>query len=162
MGIRRGASLLSFGLVALLVVVSSNVNAESAEVVPDELVFEDSTNVQSDVLGFHSHAVPEGQIARLYKAYFGREPDETGLNYWLRANVQGHHLEEISDFFAQSEEFVSLYGSVSNDEFVTLLYRNVLNREPDESGLSYWRAVLNDGFTPVSYTHLTLPTILRV
>lgn len=112
---------------------------------PSSFVFEDSTDQASDVIGFHSHAVAEGQITRLYRAYFNRAPDETGLNYWLRTMKQGSHLQDISGFFAESQEFRVRYGSVSDDEFVALLYRNVLRRQPDTRGLNYWRQTLDDG-----------------
>ena len=121
--------------------------ADSDEVVPNQLVSRDTTDDVPDAIAFHSHEVTEAQITRLYNAYFGRTPDEAGLNYWLRAMVQGNNLEDVSGFFATSEEFGVRYGSVTDDEFVSLLYRNVLGREADMAGLDYWRNTLNKGVT---------------
>lgn len=112
-------------------------SAAASEQVPNEFVFSDSSEHASETIGFHSHAVAEGQITRLYQAYFNRSPDEAGLSYWLRTMTQGSHIEDISGFFANSQEFRLRYGSVSDDEFVALLYRNVLRRTPDDSGLRY-------------------------
>jgi hypothetical protein len=36
-------------------------------------------------------------------------------------------------------------GPLTNEGFVTQLYRDVLNREPDQGGLSAWTAMLNSG-----------------
>ena len=45
-----------------------------------------------------------------------------------------------------SAEFAQKYGAdVTNDKYTETLYRNVLQREPDAGGLSYWQGVLNSG-----------------
>jgi hypothetical protein len=43
-------------------------------------------------------------------------------------------LFEISQAFADSGEFKQTYGNLDCDGFVTLIYRNVLEREPDAGG----------------------------
>jgi uncharacterized protein (DUF1800 family) len=77
-------------------------------------------------------------VARLYLAYFDRAPDFSGLTYWTARFQGGTSLAEISEAFAQSGEFVQLYGPKTNAEFVQLIYRNVLERQPDPSGYAYW------------------------
>ncbi len=47
-----------------------------------------------------------------------------------------------------SAEFTSTYGNIntlSNTQFVTLLYNNVLDRAPDSGGLATWVNALNAG-----------------
>lgn len=40
-------------------------------------------------------------------------------------------------------EFIDTYGeNPTDEEFVTLLYQNVLQRDPDAAGLAYWVGVL--------------------
>ncbi|MBB25197.1 MAG: hypothetical protein CME02_06715 [Geminicoccus sp.] len=39
------------------------------------------------------------------------------------------------------------YGNVDNAGFVTLLYQDILDREPDTDGLNYWVGELNGGAT---------------
>lgn len=78
-------------------------------------------------------------VARLYEAYFLRDADVGGLNYWVPKYRSGELcLTEISDYFAQSNEFVSRYGALGNPEFVRLVYVNVLGREPDPEGYNFW------------------------
>ena len=84
-------------------------------------------------------------VARLYFAYFNRIPDYNGLMYWIDSYAQGTPLVTISDAFAGSAEFTSTYGSLSNSDFVTLVYQNVLGRGPDAGGLSYWTGLLDSG-----------------
>ena len=84
-------------------------------------------------------------VARLYYAYFNRIPDLPGLQYWLDQYRAGMSLNDISQAFAGSAEFIGTYGSLSNSQFVTLVYQNVLGRAPDSAGLAYWTAQLNGG-----------------
>jgi hypothetical protein len=85
-----------------------------------------------------------GPLVRLYKAYYKRWPDAGGYDYWIRKMKTGTSLTKVSDFFATSNEFKTKYGSVSNEEFVLLVYNNVLNRTPDPGGYNYWVKRLNE------------------
>ena len=40
---------------------------------------------------------------------------------------------------------MTTYGSLSNAQFVTLLYANVLGRAPDQGGLDFWVSSLQGG-----------------
>ena len=86
-------------------------------------------------------------VTRLYRAYFLRNPDHSGLTYWLNRRGEGRTLVSISQSFAKSSEFTRRYGSLTNSGFVDRVYRNVLGRAPDSGGLSYWTARLNDGMS---------------
>lgn len=77
-------------------------------------------------------------VARLYWAYFDRIPDTDGLLHWVQETGQGTTLGQISQFFAGSPEFGATYGSLSDADFVALVYRNVLDREPDAAGRAFW------------------------
>lgn len=77
-------------------------------------------------------------IRYLYRAAFGREPDAQGNRFWLDQLQGGRPIVQVSDEFSRSPEFVDLYGTPNNREFVDLLYRNVLDREPDAAGASFW------------------------
>jgi M6 family metalloprotease-like protein len=92
---------------------------------------------------FQSKLAP---IVRLYFAYFLRIPDYGGLTYWLNEAKGGRSLNSTSDFFAASSEFTTRYGSLTNDQFVTLVYSNVLSRAADAGGKAYWVGQLNGGF----------------
>ncbi|RJF99465.1 DUF4214 domain-containing protein [Noviherbaspirillum saxi] len=85
-----------------------------------------------------------GQAYRLYQAAFDRKPDTGGLATWMNYMDQGHSLTEVSTMFQQSTEFITKYGTnVSTAQFVTLLYKNVLHREPDSGGFAMWSNLLD-------------------
>ncbi len=52
-----------------------------------------------------------------------------------RCNRGASSLVDISDAFAGSPEFNLRYGALANPDFVTLVYKNVLDRAPDAGGL---------------------------
>ena len=76
-------------------------------------------------------------VTRLYFAYFLRIPDYAGLMFWINYS-KTHSLDEVSNAFAASSEFASRYGALTNSQYVTLVYQNVLGRNPDSAGLAYW------------------------
>lgn len=88
-----------------------------------------------------------GTIYRLYRAYFLREPDKAGYDYWWGVYRQGYHLANISNDFARSKEFQDRYGNVSNADFLHRVYLNVLGRGVDASGYAYWMDQMNRGMS---------------
>jgi hypothetical protein len=84
-------------------------------------------------------------VTRLYRAYFLRNPDHSGMQYWLARRGEGRTLVKISQQFAVSSEFTRRYGSLSNAAFVDRVYRNVLGRPGDPGGSAYWTAKLDRG-----------------
>lgn len=89
-----------------------------------------------------------GSAYRLYKAAFDRTPDESGLGYWMDVLDDGGSLQLAASGFIHSAEFQSLYGANPSDTlFLTKLYNNVLDRDPDQGGLNYWIGQLNGGMS---------------
>ncbi len=86
-----------------------------------------------------------GRVARLYDAIMGRLPDIGGMNTWRAALDAGTSLVDVTRGFTGSAEFATRYGNPNNTNFVTLLYRNTLEREPDAGGLAYWTGELARG-----------------
>lgn len=86
-----------------------------------------------------------GMAYRLYQAAFDRAPDTGGLGYWINALDQGAGLAPVAQAFINSAEFQVKFGSPGNDQYVTLLYQNVLHRGPDQAGLHFWVNNLNTG-----------------
>jgi len=79
-----------------------------------------------------------GSLTRLYQTSFGRTPDGNGLGFWLKQMDNGMALKTVAQFFIASKEFAALYGgSVSEEEFITNLYANVLHRAPDQAGFEW-------------------------
>ncbi|UWR21260.1 DUF4214 domain-containing protein [Sulfitobacter sp. S190] len=90
-------------------------------------------------------------IYRLYLATLGREPDAQGFGEWVARNqgevgfiIDAYTVGEIVPGFIEAPEFRALYGDTDDTEFVTLLYRNVLDRAPDPEGLDGWLMRMND------------------
>ncbi|MDX2465242.1 MAG: DUF4214 domain-containing protein, partial [Porticoccus sp.] len=85
-------------------------------------------------------------IARLYQTAFDRAPDQDGLNYWIdQWEVEHLSIGQIADGFYISSEFLATYGNLSDESYISQLYANVLDREPDESGYDYWIDRLDSG-----------------
>ena len=77
-------------------------------------------------------------IVKLYLGVLGRDPDFGGWSYWFNTLHAGLLPSAMLDFFLSSNEFVAKYGNLSNVDFVNLVYRSVLGRDPDPGGLQYY------------------------
>jgi hypothetical protein len=86
-----------------------------------------------------------GMNSRLYRAAFLRNPDTSGLDYWVRQRWAGRGPISIANHFTASTEFQNRYGSLDDLAFITLIYRNVFDREPDPGGRAYWTRKLASG-----------------
>jgi serralysin len=120
-------------------VASTDGNTSATMTSVERVIFDDST-VALDVDG------NAGQAYRLYQAAFDRTPDAVGLGFWINALDQGVSLRDVAAGFIGSEEFVRLYGAHPDDAtFVSLLYKNVLHRAPEQSGYDFWVNGLHNG-----------------
>lgn len=82
----------------------------------------------------------------LYIAYFNRAPDALGLNFWGTAFANGTTLHEMaSEFIEQPETRLTYPEGLSNEDFATAVYDNVLGRTPDQDGYEFWVNALNSG-----------------
>jgi Ca2+-binding RTX toxin-like protein len=89
------------------------------------------------------------KIIELYIATFNRAPDSDGLAYWL-ANItdNGWGIEEVAQSMFESDEVAQTYPTgMSNSTFISNIYNNVLNREPDSAGLAYWVNQMENGLS---------------
>jgi hypothetical protein len=86
-----------------------------------------------------------GQAYRIYQAAFGRAPDAGGLGFWIAAMDRGTALQDVAGQFVSSNEFLERYGQLDTSAFVATVYRNVLHRDPDASGLGFWQDYLDGG-----------------
>lgn len=85
------------------------------------------------------------EVYRLYHATLGRGPDGAGHYSWTWKIVEGSHtLESVTDGFIASAEFQRTYGAADNAAFVSLLFNNVLDRDPG-AGAQGWINALDDG-----------------
>jgi hypothetical protein len=101
--------------------------------------------VAEALLGSTEAAQRTAPVARLYWAFFLRIPDSGGLQYWLDQFRRGTPLADIAQFFATSGEFQARYAVLDDAAFVDLVYRNVLEREADPGGRTFWTNELTSG-----------------
>jgi len=84
-----------------------------------------------------------GEAYRIYQAAFNRTPDLGGLGFWIKAFEGGLNLPQVAQYFIDSPEFARTYGTnLSDHQFVTQLYRNILHREPELSGSQFYENYL--------------------
>ncbi len=86
-------------------------------------------------------------VYRLYQAAFARTPDEGGFRYWADAADQfGIAPLALAREFRTAQEFIQKYGAnVSDYDYTYNMYRNVLGREPDAGGITYWTGQVTNG-----------------
>ncbi len=105
----------------------------------------DHTNENdNDVINDGSTQSRTDRIIRLYRAYYLRQPDSAGLNYWIDTGVD---TGAISDEFAVAPEFTNKYGALNNRQFVELVYKNVLGRTGEAAGVNYWTDLVDKGLS---------------
>jgi len=85
-------------------------------------------------------STPQTQVTEIYVATFGRAPDPAGLGYWVgQVEVGFLTIDQVAQsFFDQPETKAKYPQGTTNPTFITTIYQNVLNRDPDPAGLNYW------------------------
>lgn len=87
-----------------------------------------------------------GFVSRLYTIALNRSADVSGLNDWTGKLLEKKQTpKQVASGFVFSKEMTN--RNLSNREFVSMLYRTMMDREPDESGLNDWVARLQAGTT---------------
>lgn len=144
----------------------SVINASSSILEMNIVIDDNSSNYLSSVerLKFTDFSMAfdlsgtAGQVSRLFNAVHGENTDLDKLDklgYWIKYADAGLPLLRIAESFtdesaqqywASASEFQQKYGATSDNElFVSSLYKNILGREADESGLHYWASQIDSG-----------------
>ena len=85
-------------------------------------------------------------VNRLYTNLLQREADDSGLVSWTEVLKSGREQGvKVAQGFIDSNEFKS--RTLSDTEYVKILYRTFLGREADTSGLNSWLSVLDSGLS---------------
>jgi hypothetical protein len=110
----------------------------------------------------------------LYVAYFGRPADTLGLANFESQLDAAHApttaaglsaayssnaaVKQIIDSFGNSAESASLYGTgtAAISVFVTAIYHNLFNRDPDFGGLVFWSTAISSGGLPMASAALNI------
>lgn len=81
-------------------------------------------------------------VGRLYNVALSRKPDAGGMNDWTGKLLNKKNTpKEVASGFVFSTEVAR--KELNNRDFVTLLYRAVMGREPDKEGLNDWAGKLD-------------------
>ena len=99
-----------------------------------------------DVTDVYKITKYEEFISRFYQIILQREPDSSGLNYWVN-NLLTNNVSagDLVRHFVLGDEFKS--KNFTDSEFVDIMYRLLLNRDPDSNGKQYWLEKLEKGLT---------------
>ncbi len=80
-----------------------------------------------------------GVVQRLYKAAFNRVPDQDGLSANVAAIDAGLTKVDLANAFLASPEGLAKYPPDASDaDYVRQLYKNVLNRLPENVEVDDW------------------------
>lgn len=83
-------------------------------------------------------------VDRIYTAALGRPSDEAGRTYWVNSIISGERTaNDVIITILQSQEFVGI--NLSDQAYVTALYKVFFDRSPDTQGLNNWVGVLQSG-----------------
>ncbi len=99
----------------------------------------------ADVVAASDYQGTDADYLRLYHALLARDPDIGGTKYWLSQARAGSSLDDVAWAFSQSEEFIAKYGQLNDEQFVTQVYTNVLERPADPAGRDYWLGEVRSG-----------------
>lgn len=88
-------------------------------------------------------------VERMYTMVLGRPSEQEGHDYWTSRILSGQTSGADCAFgFFESAEYKN--AGITDDVYVSTLYRVILGRESDPGGLNYWMSYLAGG-TPRSY-----------
>ncbi len=98
-------------------------------------------------------AITTQQLQKLYIAYYGRAAEPGGFSWW---QTSGYTYEQVADRFAYESESTNRYDYLKKikngeavtaedkEQFVSQVYANLFNREPDQGGKDFWVAKLDE------------------
>lgn len=133
-------------VVSLVMILTSSTHAPAQDTAPRTV--EVAATVDEILAARDYDPERDADTLRLYRAFLGREPDPAGARYWIDQTRGGATLDDLAFGFANSIEFRTTYGDVSDAEFLDLIYRNMLNRIADPAGRSYWLDQMSGGLAP--------------
>ena len=83
-------------------------------------------------------------VERMYTTALGRDFDAEGRDFWAY-DLSNYTItgEECGAFFFFSDEMVGY--NLSNEKYLTRLYKTFMNREPDQEGFDFWLNLLDTG-----------------
>ena len=91
----------------------------------------------------------DATVAKFYDLILDRNADAHGTDYWWTSdNGTTPSVTKVADTFLHSQEFTAQHGNVdtmSNTDFISIMYQNAFGRGADTQGVAYWDSVLKSG-----------------
>lgn len=84
-----------------------------------------------------------------YNEILGRESEPGGRDYWIQRLASGMQWEDLQINLLVSEEYFIAHGSNVTD-YVTGVYNDVLERDPDAAGLAFYVAAIENGASRIA------------
>ena len=84
-----------------------------------------------------------GSIGRLYEAMLGRPADTAGREFWVGQHAAGVSMEAIAAAIVGSGE--AQHQQLDDAQYVTQMYRTLLQRTGDTDGMAFWTGQLAGG-----------------
>jgi hypothetical protein len=138
-------------------------------------IVEAINNLGIILAGGKNAQVNNSALTSLYQEVLGRAPDAPGMKFWSDALMNGTPFTHIVDEFRNSPEYLAKmglqptttsvtpstqYGAVLGPaapvsdpaSAITRMYEQILGREPDAAGLSFWADAAKNG---TSLSHIS-------
>ena len=87
----------------------------------------------------------EHGVARIYLGFLERWPDAAGFDHWVFRLLAGTPLSALTDAMLATPELRARYAFTTDEQFVRLLYTDVLGRPADDAGVLAWVQQLGNG-----------------
>lgn len=114
---------------------------ETVETVPEA---EESASALSVETASSRRTYLEGFVTRLYELCLGRTARQDEVDFWADRLENGQdNGAGVASGFIFSEEYMQ--KNTSDTSYVEMLYRTILGREADNSGVQTWMSYLNRG-----------------
>ncbi|ODM46319.1 hypothetical protein A9320_06640 [Ruegeria sp. PBVC088] len=84
-------------------------------------------------------------LFRLYQAMLNTDPDAATFQDWMQALTGGATMQDAVAGLMALPAYQSGLGALGDAQFVTQLYRNLLDRSPNGAELASWTAALEGG-----------------
>ena len=85
------------------------------------------------------------RVHKAYIAYYGRPADPVGLNHWVGQLNNGATFGVMLNQFGTSAEAATLFGNKTNTDKVNTLFQQILGRDADFEGLTFYAGKLQNG-----------------
>ncbi len=96
-----------------------------------------------NITAFNSDDKLTAFIERFYNILFNRRGDYKGVAYWKNEILSQKSAGDIASYFFFSKEFEE--KNYDDEMFITLAYRTLLDREPDNGGKTFWLSLFDQG-----------------